>query len=718
MSRGAIIACFVLFCCFARGAETTLQFDVFLGYDGVVPEASWFPVLCEIKNDGPTFNGTIEVECGSYNQGQTRKLAVELPTGTLKRVVIPVFSTTRGYSSWDVRLYDQRGKVRAEQLSLRARRQTQVDTPLIGAMPRSATGTPTTRPVLSQLSELQPASARFQTPIFPDNPLVLEGMSTLYLNSERAAEMRVPNQVDSLYAWVNGGGHLIVGIEQITDVNSVPWLHSLLPIELKDIQSLSRHTELQEWLKTGNWRGGHGSAVGLNPFQPGRQLRTTSRPGADESHPFPDLADDFTFEGAPLQVATGTLRDGKVVVAAGDTPLVVTANRGRGAVTVLLFSPEREPVKSWKNLPTFWSRMADIPGAWYVSSDVNRQGGWSTDGIFGGMIDSRQIHRLPVGWLLLLFLVYLLVIGPLDQYWLKRIGKPMLTWITFPCYVVFFSLLIYGIGYKLRAGESEWNELNLVDVVEQGDHAQMRGRTYASIYSPSNQRYLLKGQDRYSTLRAEFAGTWSGGQTADRGTVQQEGDNFSAEVLVPVWTSQLFVSDWWNAGALPVKFSIAAHADNWDVKVENLSDKKISSPRVVIGEYVLALGDVEPGAAKTFNISKDKAVGLRDFLNQHAQSFQSAVNNRRAAFGSGESGRISDLPEATLAVSFTSQIEARQQFMSYIQPPGLDLSPELSRGEAILFAWAPDVSPVKPMNQFSPRRVHRNTMWRVAAAVQ
>jgi len=48
--------------------------------------------------------------------------------------------------------------------------------------------------------------------------------------------------------------------------------------------------------------------------------------------------------------------------------------------------------------------------------------------------------------LLLLLIVYLVVIGPLDQFWLKKIGKPMLTWITFPCYVVMFSLLIYFIG--------------------------------------------------------------------------------------------------------------------------------------------------------------------------------------------------------------------------------------------------------------------------------
>src|SRR6266478_1291644 len=102
--------------CSVMISSAALQFDVFLGYDGVIPEATWFPVVCEIKNDGPSFNGVIELNGGSLNQGQVQKVEVELPTGTLKRLVIPVFSATRGFNtSWDVRLLDERGKVRYEQ---------------------------------------------------------------------------------------------------------------------------------------------------------------------------------------------------------------------------------------------------------------------------------------------------------------------------------------------------------------------------------------------------------------------------------------------------------------------------------------------------------------------------------------------------------------------------------------------------------------------------
>src|SRR5208283_2191497 len=160
--------------------------------------------------------------------------------------------------------------------------------------------------------------------------------------------------------------------------------------------------------------------------------------------------------------------------------------------------------------------------------------------------------------------------------------KPMLTWITFPCYVVLFSLLIYFIGYRLRAGESEWNELHLVDVLLNGDQAELRGRTYASIYSPANQRYILESEQKYATLRNEFAGMWGGGQTGERANVFQKGDSFKAEVFVPVWISELFVSDWWQPSEAPLAVSATTAPGGWKVTVANQADDKLSNAQIVI----------------------------------------------------------------------------------------------------------------------------------------
>ena len=47
-------------------ARAEVRFDVFLGYDGTVREATWFPITCEVVNNGPGFSGFIEVAPSSY----------------------------------------------------------------------------------------------------------------------------------------------------------------------------------------------------------------------------------------------------------------------------------------------------------------------------------------------------------------------------------------------------------------------------------------------------------------------------------------------------------------------------------------------------------------------------------------------------------------------------------------------------------------------------
>jgi len=63
----------------ALPVRAALQFDVFLGYDDLVREANWFPVACEIFNDGPTFTGVFELSTDG-GRGQARRFVLELPT--------------------------------------------------------------------------------------------------------------------------------------------------------------------------------------------------------------------------------------------------------------------------------------------------------------------------------------------------------------------------------------------------------------------------------------------------------------------------------------------------------------------------------------------------------------------------------------------------------------------------------------------------------------
>lgn len=684
-----------------------IQFDVFLGYDGLAREANWMPVVCEVKNDGPGFNGVVELSTANQADGTVARLAVELPTGTLKRLVMPVFVHSSSYAGWDARLRDDRGKVRAEQLAVQPRRSLSWRVPLVGAVPRTAAGAPVLREVLSRGAEIQPVAARFQAAIFPDHPLALSGMSMLYLNSEKAAELR-SSQAAALVHWVKGGGHLVVAAEQAADVAAAPWLKALLPCQLGEVITNGRAWQLEHWLRT----------APLSPYD--------FRPGEVPANPYENLTGDPAFEAAAMLVTGCRVREGRVVVADGETPLMVSVARGRGQVTVLLFSPEREPARSWKNLPSFWARLAGVPPVWYVSADIQNPPGWSGDSIVAAMIETAQVQTLPVQWLLLLLFCYLLVIGPLDQYWLKRLGRPMLTWITFPCYVLFFSLLIYGIGYKLRAGDSEWNELHMVDVLSQETRADLRGRSYLSAYSPANETYTLKSPHGVATLRAEFA-SYASAPSGDRVRVEQAGDAFEAQVFVPVWASRMYVNDWLAPGELPVKVTVIATGEGWRVTAENLTLRTLKHLHLAVAGRVARLSDLPPRQVHTWRVLRgETALGdalptesISDLVMRHSGSFQQAIQFRRRTFGSSVGGRIADVPGGAVAYSFLSAAAGQPNaFGVYILPTGVDLCANATAESAVLLAWDENYSPAPRLYRFTPKRAHQDTLWRVVAPVQ
>ena len=694
-------------------ARAAVRMDVFLGYDGMAAEGSWFPVAVEVENDGPGFNGVFQLAPGQYSEGQTRVMAIELPTSTVKRFVLPVFAASRYRSTWDARILDEKGKIRAETLGAQMRRQVQGELPLVGAIARTGSGLPIMPEVKSKQTEWQPGVARLQPMLFPDTPIALEGLRTVYLNSEKALELKL-NQVNALVSWLNAGGHLVVGVEQIVHVNGNEWLKRLLPCEFTTLATTTNHSALQEWVRSAQrFDGGEYS---FTEASTPRRKGSASTP-ARFSNPYSTLSRDFPFEAAPMQVAVATLSDAEVLIGTRENPLALMAPRGRGQITVLMFSPELEPFVSWKNRAHFWAKLADVPPETLVTEQYQRYQPYSIDGVFGAMVDSQQVRKLPVFWLLVLLVGYLAVIGPLDQYWLKKINRQMLTWITFPLYVACFSGLIYVIGYRLRAGETEWNELHVVDVFPRGQQADYRGWTFGSIYSPVNARYKLAGDHPFAALRSEYLrNQYRGGQEISKANIEQRGNTYAADISVPVWTSQLYVSDWWRRAQSPVGFGLVADQSAWQVTVTNHLDAKLKNLVLFIEGRVFELGDLDGNETKPYTVRTGTGGDtIETFTTRHGGQFFTAVQNRQQAFG--ETRRIGDVPRSAMAASFVSFLKEGSGPYgagSFLAPRGFEMTDTADAGDAILMAWAPGHSPSKPMSQFSSRRGQRDTLFRLS----
>lgn len=723
---GRVAACLLA----AMAARAELQFDVFVGYgssgagDGIVREGGWFPVACEVYNDGPGFDAVFELSSRQLGGGQVRRLALELPTNTRKRFSFPMFAGAR-YTSWEARLLDAKGRVQARREELRTR-EVGWETYLLGGLAGSPGGQPVFPQAKHNRAEQQPTATRLTLEQFPENPIALEGLNAIYLNSARAPELRVP-QAQALVAWVLGGGHLIVAPDQLTDLAGTPWLAELLPVEWGELTPVRAGPELHQWVTAG-------SRLTLPTPQPGapspplgpqvapNRPRPPVQPGVN---PYERLQPDAAFAGAELPVFRARVREGQVRLTAGDLPLVVTMPRGRGQVTLLTFNPEREPFRSWTHRAWFWARLCELPGEWFAETARNLYGGWSLDAVYGAMIETRQVRKLPVEWLLALLVVYLGVIGPFDRWFLKKINRQMLTWVTFPAYVVLFSLLIYYLGYRLRAGETEWGELHVVDVLPRGEQALLRGRTYGSIYSPANARYRLGSDLPTATLRSEFLGPAAGGQESARIEAALKPTGFDAGVAVPVWSSLLVVSDWENTATAPFTATPGRNAAGRPaLTVQNRLPRALADVVIVTDQRVYPVGELAAGASREIELNPAAGRNLSDLVGPQFQRFYQAAQRRQRAFGSGNMEFLEPTTEALLGATFVSRAVGAAGAVafgtrSFVYPAGLELGEVLARGQAVVLARDPDQAPPGvALARFKAPRTARLTWWRLAVPTE
>jgi hypothetical protein len=283
--------------------------------------------------------------------------------------------------------------------------------------------------------------------------------------------------------------------------------------------------------------------------------------------------------------------------------------------------------------------------------------------------------------------------------------------------VLAFSLLIYFIGYKLRAGEIEWNEINVVDVVPAGERTELCGRTYGSIYSPANQSYDLASGLRYAALRSEYLGPIQASSDSEPMQIQQKDDAFKARAMVAVWTSRLFVSDWWQTAESPLQAAITRSGISLTISVTNRLSQPLRNLRVVYAGRVLQLGQVPERGTTNFTFQPSSGMTLADCANRWNSTFQSAWQQRRNAFGSNRE-LLPDRMDAAVGASLIGSLGRFNPVgLQFTAPGKVDLPAVAESGNAVLFAWVDGFSPVPSINKFKPLREHHETLLRLAVPV-
>lgn len=300
------------------------------------------------------------------------------------------------------------------------------------------------------------------------------------------------------------------------------------------------------------------------------------------------------------QVEVATLAPGgdvNVLVREERRPVIVQAACGTGRVVLVAFDLDAAPFSTWDGQDDFWARLqAEVapqpPGR---ASRKPAEGGKADAGAGGstpkydleaelqrGLETFEDVPVLSFGWVALFILFYLVLIGPLDYFVLKRLFKRLeLTWITFPLTVIVVSVAAYAVAYHVKGTDLRINQIDLIDVDLHpgpgGVPPQVHGSAWFTLFSPRVASYTVGIEpDRRAWTAAPPEGApgptltlLEAGERVLRAGSQglfkrpyEIADDASGlrRVPIPVWATRSFTADW--RAPAPVKAPVVGIHDD------------------------------------------------------------------------------------------------------------------------------------------------------------
>lgn len=297
--------------------------------------------------------------------------------------------------------------------------------------------------------------------------------------------------------------------------------------------------------------------------------------------PFPAFGQD-PVPVSWLQPGEGSRPDWRVLAETPEgRPLITQMPYGRGQVTLLAFDIDRQPFSAWEGRALFLKAMVSklaprIPQI--VESDAagpNQPAARDLATQLQTTLDQFDVAIIYFGWVAMLILAYILLVGPIDYFLLGRALKRLQwTWITFPLVVLAVSVLVYFAVYDIKGEELKINQVDLVDFDLRTEldaklrtaRAHAYGNTWFTLLSPKIKHYAIgvepgvvpgwiAGRENglasvVSWLgRPEYDGPAAMGRPRIQ-TFAQKSYQYLRDargltgVPIPIWTSKSFMASW------------------------------------------------------------------------------------------------------------------------------------------------------------------------------
>ncbi len=536
-----------------RAEAQALSLKVRAGYNGVYRLGAWLPIYAELTNNADTpWEGYVQVyvmATGARSRTIYRVPAALAPAAH-KRLTFYV-SLERVVPRVEVAAVARNGQTEAKAFA--AVQAAGVGDVLYAVVTESVYGAVdlAARP----LGAGQAYQVNWQPRAFPDRADALQALDVILLHDVDTSTWS-SEQLEALRMWVLGGGHLIVAAGDAWP-RTTAQLGDLLP---------------------------------ATP-QGARVLKTAAAFGNYVHRPSEALEEALT-------VAVSTPRsDARTLLAAEDVPLIVRGRYGSGWVDFLAADPQAAPFRAWSDLGELWYTLIVSTGprpAW-----ARGFGDW---GMAREAALSFRTSALPSARQLCGFLtLYVLLVGPLNYFVLKRLKRREWAWWTVPAIVLVFSGMAYTVGFDLRGSAPALNQMAVVRAWPQSDTARVQG--VLGLLTPRQFTYTLGAPPGYTLRTLPERG---GG--ADAPIVITEGTQFVAENirLGGGRVAHLALSGKAAAPKLEAEATwvlSAEGAPRIEGRVTNASGVPLEDAVLVVKGEARALGTLAAGQTATFSIT-------------------------------------------------------------------------------------------------------------------
>lgn len=558
--------------------QQDIELEIAAGFAGYYRADKWTPVKVTVRNNSNRdIQGAVQIRAQASADGREQvfnsPFFVRFGSERSEYIYVSFEEQTREFQ---VELLDQEGRVLETQVQqVLPVRQRDILYAVISEANEQI-----------QLTGLRiGAGAGYQVNWRPDDlPASADALRSLDvitifgINNARLSE----GQQQALQDWVTGGGHLIVhGGAGTTWQFANEYLNPLLPADLLGNEAIPSLTAL-------------GRFVG---------------------HP----SDALTQSSGAGFIVTETIpRDGAtVMLEIGNIPLVVRRAIGTGLVDFVGLDPISSPLDEYEQTTALWQEL--------ITSRPQRTL-WSYDFEDWEAADNAARivtgFELPSALQMLGFLaLYIALIGPINFFVLRAIGRREFAWFTIPIVIGIFTVIAYFTGFSLRGDEATVNHLAVVQVYPESERARVDG--LVGVFSPRRTTYNISVNEGM-TLRTlpEVEGIDTGIAEIP---IVEEGDYRVEALPVDAGIIATFASSGYQEAPTYDGRATWILSNNNIVNAEGfitLNDIALEDAVVLAHRSVLPLGDLVPGQRYDFAFDQQQYAIILD------QMIPQALGNR------------------------------------------------------------------------------------------